>query len=196
LTNVIVAEKSKHLQASVTAGGQEMKWILIIGVTMAIIVAGAALIGARLPLRHSATRRAQFTAPVESVWRAITDVEAFPSWRSDVKSVTLLPDDKGRKRWVEDTRSGRIPLVVERSDPPRQLVVRIDDPELPFGGTWTYDVAAIPGGSTLTITEDGEIYNVLFRFMARFVFGYEATMLAYLDALEKRLDSGAARSKV
>ncbi len=46
-----------------------------------------------------------------------------------------------------------------------------------------------PQGSTLTITEDGEVYNPIFRFMSRFVFGHEATMAAYLSAAEKRLKS-------
>ncbi len=69
----------------------------------------------------------------------------------------------------------------------RLLVVRIADLDLPFGGTWTYEIAPVAGGSTLTITEDGEIYNPIFRVMSRFVFGYESTMAAYLAAAEKRL---------
>jgi hypothetical protein len=66
-------------------------------------------------------------------------------------------------------------------------VLQIANPALPFGGTWTYEVRPTPHGSTLTITEDGEIYNPLFRVMARFVFGYEGTMAAYLAAAEARL---------
>ena len=78
-------------------------------------------------------------------------------------------------------------LATERSEPPRLLVVRID-PGLPFGGTWTYEVAPVPGGSTLTITENGEIYNPLFRFMARYIFGYEGTIETYMAALKKHLE--------
>jgi hypothetical protein len=39
-------------------------------------------------------------------------------------------------------------------------------------------------GSTVTITEDGEIYNSFFRFMSRYVIGYEGTMTKYLEDLD------------
>ena len=66
-------------------------------------------------------------------------------------------------------------------------MLRIADPKLPFGGTWTYEIAPTAGGSTLTITENGEVYNPIFSFMARFVFGYDGTMKTYLANLEKKL---------
>ncbi len=98
-----------------------------------------------------------------------------------MKTVQRLPDRDGRQVWVEETSSGRITLAVERSEAPRLLVLRIADPALPFGGTWTYEILPAANGSTLTITEDGEIYNLVFRVMARFVFGYEATMVELLE---------------
>jgi hypothetical protein len=68
--------------------------------------------------------------------------------------------------------------------PPRALVTRIADPKLPFGGTWTYEISSPPdGGSQLRITEDGEIYNPIFRFVSRFVLGYSRTQEEYLQAL-------------
>jgi hypothetical protein len=70
--------------------------------------------------------------------------------------------------------------------------VRIADPDLPFGGTWTYDITPDADGSRLKITEHGEVYNPIFRFMARCVFGHERTMKAYLSALEKKLASESA----
>jgi uncharacterized protein YndB with AHSA1/START domain len=161
-----------------------MKWLVIVVLTLAAVVAVVALVGTRLPRDHAVTRKGSFNAPPESVWAAITDVDAFPSWRSDVKKVQRLPDREGRKAWIEEGSSGRITLAVDRSEAPRLLVLRIADRDLPFGGTWTYEVAPAPGGSTLTITENGEIYNPMFRFMARFVFGYEATMASYLASLE------------
>ena len=164
-----------------------MRWILLAVVTIAAAVAVAALIGWRLPSSHRASREVMMAATPESIWAAITDVEAFPSWRTDVKTVRRLPDREGRRAWVEDGGSGTITFVVERSDAPRLLVTRIADPDLPFGGTWTYEITPAPQGSRLRITEDGEIYNPLFRFMARFIFGYEATMASYFAALETKL---------
>ena len=76
---------------------------------------------------------------------------------------------------------------VEVLDPPRRMQVRIADTSLPFGGTWTYDLAQREGGTELTITERGEVYNPVFRFMSRFVFSQHATIDAYLRALGTKL---------
>ena len=166
-----------------------MKILLIVGGLILALVVVVLIVGWVLPVKHRASRSATLPATAEQVWALITDVDAFPSWRSDVKSVTRLPDRDGQMVWVEEGSNGKMTMAVERSEAPRQLVSRIADPDLPFGGTWTYLIVAAPRGSTLTITEDGEVYNPIFRFMSRFVFGHEATMAAYLTAAEKRLKS-------
>jgi Polyketide cyclase / dehydrase and lipid transport len=163
-----------------------MKWVLIVIVALAVIVAVVAFVGSRLPVAHVASQSATLAAPPDAIWKAITDIDAFPSWRKGVKSVERLPDRAGKTAWAEHTSNGRIPLVVERSEPPRLLVLRIADPDLPFGGNWTYELTPAPGGTTLTITENGEVYNPIFRFMARFIFGYDGTMKEYLQSLEAR----------
>jgi hypothetical protein len=66
-------------------------------------------------------------------------------------------------------------------------VTKIADPDLPFGGTWTYELTPAPGGGTrLAITERGNVKNVVFRFMSRYVFGYTATLDGFLRALGKK----------
>lgn len=170
-----------------------MKWMWITAAVIGILVVVVLVIGWLLPEKHRAQRQATFKAPPETVWELVTNVEDFPSWRGDVKTVQRLPDRDGRPVWAEEGSNGRITMAVERSEAPRLLVVRIADPDLAFGGTWTYEIAPAANGSTLTITEDGEIYNLLFRVMARFVFGYESTLAAYLTAADARLGSSARR---
>ena len=170
-----------------------MKWTtvaLIVVLALVAVVAVAALVGSRLPRGHVVSQQRTFPAPAEAVWGAITNIDAFPSWRSDVKKIDRLPDRDGRPVWIEDGASGRMTLAVERADPPRLLVVRIADPDLPFGGTWTYAIEPAIGACELTITENAEIYNPLFRFMARFIFGYEGTIETYMAALERRFGVG------
>ena len=58
---------------------------------------------------------------------------------------------------------------------------------MPFGGTWTYELTPTAGGTSLRITEDGEVYNPVFRFMSRFVFTHHATIDTYLTDMGKRL---------
>jgi uncharacterized protein YndB with AHSA1/START domain len=163
-----------------------MKW-LAIGVAV-IALAGLLvwLVGSRLPQGHVATRQATFGAPPETIWAAVTDFDAYPSWRTGVKRIERLPDRAGRTTWIEHGGSGAITFTIDRAEPPRLLVVRIADPSLPFGGAWTYEIAPVPEGARLTITENGEVYNPVFRFMSRFVFGHEATIATYLADLSKR----------
>jgi uncharacterized protein YndB with AHSA1/START domain len=162
-----------------------MKWILLSVAALAGIGIVVALIGAALPRDHVASREVRLPLPPERVWAAITSVDAFPSWRPDLKRVERLSGNDGRTKWIEHTSSGRITFAVDHMDAPRVLVVRIVDRELPFGGTWTYEIAPAGGGSTLRITEHGEVYNPIFRFVSRFVFGHEKTISDYLAALER-----------
>ena len=166
-----------------------MKWIIIVLIViggLATLAAMAALIGSRLPRSHRAVGEAVLPVPPQILWRTLTDVDAFPSWRRDVKRVTRLGDNNGMPAWIEDGKERKLTFAFERMDAPRVLVTRITDAGLPFGGTWTSEIAPVPGGSRLRITEDGEIYNPLFRFMARFIFGYDGTIKQYLSALETK----------
>lgn len=170
-----------------------MKWLLVAGailIVLAVVGGVIALIGSRLPQAHVASREARVSAPPEAVWQAITNVDAFNTWRAGVSRVERLPDRAGKTTWIEHTSDGRLTLTVDRAEPPRLLVVRIADPDLPFGGTWTYEITAASGGSTVVrITEHGEIYNPAFRFMARYAFGHHRTIEKYLASLEKKLSS-------
>ena len=76
-------------------------------------------------------------------------------------------------------------LQVERQEPSSLLVTRVV-PNRAFGGTWTYRLVPSGPGTDLTITEDGEVYNVIFRFMSRFVFGHYATMDAFIRDLQAK----------
>lgn len=69
---------------------------------------------------------------------------------------------------------------------PQKLVTRIANPKLPFGGTWTFEIAPAAEGATLRITERGYVTNPFFRFMSRFVFRHTSTMEIYLKSLAKK----------
>ena len=163
-----------------------MHWILIALGSLAALVALVAIAGSLLPKGHSATRRATFQHPAAEVWKAVTDIAGFPSWRGDLKSVERLPDRDGRPVWKEIGRHGTMTLEQVEAIPPKRFVGRIADKNLPFGGTWTYVLSEEKGATTLAITEDGEVYNPIFRFLARFVFGHAATMEKYLKDLARK----------
>ena len=168
-----------------------MRWIVWIGAAIAIVAIVVIIVGYSLPKAHSVSRTATVPLPPDAVFALLLDVDRYPSWRPGVKSLQRHADRDGRPAWTEEVSGMKIPLYFERLERPSLLVSRIADPSLPFGGRWTYRVEPAPGGATLTITEDGEVYNPFFRFMSRFVFGHTAT----LDEFIKNLNSRAASSR-
>jgi Polyketide cyclase / dehydrase and lipid transport len=162
-----------------------MRWVLYIAAVVAAAALIVIVIGALLPKAHTASRTTQVAMPPEALYALLADVSQYPAWRPDVKRLERRPDRDGKPAWIEETGGMKIPMRFERMEPPSLLVGRIDG-KLPFGGTWTYRIAPAPGGSTLTITEDGEVYNVVFRFLSRFVFGYYGTMDGFIKNLKAR----------
>lgn len=136
--------------------------VVVAVVLVVAILAAAIVIGARLPVRHSVSRTTDLPVPPERLWRALID----PS---------------GKRRW------GGASATVE-AQPPRRLVTRIVD-ESSFGGSWTFEIEPVRNGSRLTITEDGEIYNAVFRFAARYLIGHARTIDAYLAQLRHELNA-------
>jgi uncharacterized protein YndB with AHSA1/START domain len=162
-----------------------MKWILL-SVAFVVLIAGTiTVIGLMLPRDHVAATSTHINAPPESVWQALANVSEYPGWRPDVRSVDVLSTE-GALRWREHTRQGAITLERSEEQRPRRLVGRIADETLPFGGTWTYELAPEAQGTRVTITERGYVTNPIFRFMARFVFGHHRTQEDFLRALGRR----------
>lgn len=164
-----------------------MRIVIIAASTVVALIVGVTLLGMLVPKAHLATRTVVIDAPPPAVWKAITTVEAYPQWR-DLQTAVLLPQQGGRKMWRETDRHGdTMTLEVLEEVPERRLVTRIADENLPFGGTWTYELVPAGSGTQLTIIEDGVIRNPLFRCVARYVIGYHATMDDYLKRLSARI---------
>ena len=159
--------------------------LLVLGGLSVFLLALVAF-GYALPIRHVATRRADLAAPPDRVFAALTDVAAYPQWRSDVKEVEIAARTP-RLQWREHGSNGTLAFELQESEPPRRLVTRITDRTLPFGGSWTFALQPAGAGTTLTITENGEVYNPLFRVMSRYVFGHTATIDRYMEDLQKHL---------
>ncbi len=160
----------------------------------AVIVGAASLvviIGLLLPKSHVAARSIALHRPPEEVFRLISDVKAAPAWRPDVQNVELLEPVNGHIRFREKGRNGAFTMEVVELNSPSRMVTRIADPGLPFGGIWIFDIAATADGSGLNITERGEIYNPVFRFVSRFILGYNRTMDAYLQNVSRRFNESS-----
>jgi len=163
-----------------------LKWVLWVVGAIAFLIGLMALVGSRLPKGHVATVRAHHKQPPAALWAVITNLTDAANWRSDLKSVELMAADDGETMWVEHGRNGNIKMRVERAEPPQRWVIRIADPKLPFGGSWTYVLEPTESGTLLHITEDGEVYNPIFRFLSRLVFGPYGTLERYQRDLGRK----------
>ena len=161
-----------------------MKWLLIIVGVLALILAAIAVAGAMLPQNHVASRATQLSFPPDKLWPILTGVSDYPAWRTDVDSVERLAGPE--LRWREISGSDRIAFEATTVDAPTHFVAQIADKGLPFGGNWDYRIEPSGTGSRITVTENGEVYNPIFRFVSRYVMGHTATIDKYLAALARR----------
>jgi uncharacterized protein YndB with AHSA1/START domain len=166
---------------------------IVVGVLVLIAFAAViVLVGFALPRDHTAASTIRLSVPTDSVWPVVRDMARYPEWWGSVRRMESVPSGPNREVWRQTDRNGTMPFEVVREEPGSVLVTRILDEGLPFGGTWTYEVRPEAGGTLVRVTEDGSVYNPVFRFLSRFVFGHYATMDDYLAALGGRFGDNAS----
>jgi uncharacterized protein YndB with AHSA1/START domain len=172
-----------------------MRSLLIAILTILVLLAVVLGIGWSLPVQHQATCSTQVPMAPAELFARLTDVRGYPRWRTGVSSVEVVrgPDTATGLRFREHSSDGAILFEVIERQPPTRLVTRIADRSLPFGGSWTFQLSATTGGTDLSIIENGEIYNPVFRFAARFVLGHTATVEQFLRDVQRMSGDQAAR---
>jgi len=158
-----------------------MKIVLAIVILIALLF----VIAWRIPKHHTASASALIHRPPHEVYAFMRDVAAAPQWRKEVARVELLDGNKFR----EHAKYGTVTYEVIDDVPDDHFQTRILDLNLGYSGSWTYRFAAEGDGTRVTITEDGDVSNLMFRFLSRFVFGYDGTMKKVLAALAARFDT-------
>lgn len=169
-----------------------MKWVfIIVGVVVGLGVL-MMLVGLMLPRNHVATSELELRKPIDSVWAVVRDLGNSPTYWTDLKSSSRLPDVDGKEAWGQTTKDGfTLPLVLDEDRPPTLLVTRIGTTDGPFGGTWRYQLESVNGGTRITITEAGWVSNPMFRVISK-MMGHHGTIDSYLKALSKKFGETAA----
>ncbi len=165
------------------------------GIPVALIAVMLA-VGSFLPSEHVAASRAVLDAPPDSVWSVVRDFVHMAAWRPELKAVNALPPRDGRSRWVEVAATGELPYELVSEDAPRRLVTRMAETGLPFDETRTYLLRPAGGGTSVTLVERARIRNALYRFTARFLFGYHSALDGYLRSLGARFGEAAVPEHV
>ena len=167
-------------------------------IVLGVLISGVALfgvvfvIGSQLSVAHVASVRATYSASAEDIFALISDYRRHPDWRPSVERIEELAPRDGKPAWQEIGSTGPLPMELTESDPPQSMVTTILSEGMPFGGRWIYNVEATAGGTALTITEEGEVYNPIFRFVSRFIIGHHKTATTYLEDLGRKLGDDVA----
>ena len=155
---------------------------------LAALLAVVWIVGMMLPVSHVASGSRVLPRPAADVYRLVSSIEDYPRWWADVSRIEILSrDEHGYPTFRQHAGDGPIVMHVTEQQPPTRFVTRIADPEQPFGGTWTFEIEPVGSSARLTITEHGEVYNPLFRFLSRFVFGHSATIESCLSAAQRAM---------
>jgi Polyketide cyclase / dehydrase and lipid transport len=154
--------------------------IIVVGASAASILL-VIVIGMLSPKAHTASRSAVFKSTPEQLFALIDGPQ---TWRSNMKKYEPVSTSDGRRQWRETDDHGRTITyeAVERR-PPTLLKTRIVTADLPYSGMWTLNLEPMDGVTVLRITEQGEVYNPVFRFVSRFVIGQTRTIETYLRDL-------------
>lgn len=163
-----------------------MKAIVWIGVVLSLLIGLVAIMGWLLPRQHSASAEADFKTDLETLSARLRNFREYPRWRSGLTAVEAESD----AIWTElDSHGDRVRYqmsAVQRDANGNGFTTTILSDDLPYGGEWRYQI--VPnnaGGATLRITETGFITNPLFRFVARFVIGYDFTIKRFINDLKQ-----------
>ena len=159
---------------------------------LALVVGVVAVVGSQLPRIHVASRSIVLRRAPQEVYAVARNFESAPKWRADVKRVEVDVRAGGPVNFREDGANGVVNYALIEDVPRERMVTRIRDTDLGYAGQWTYTFTPESGGTRVTIREDGEVSNVLFRFMSHYVFGHTATMDSYLKSLANHFGEDAA----
>lgn len=167
--------------------------LIVVGVIAGIALLGGitALIGSRLPKTHVASRSIVLRQSPLDVYAVVRDFASAPQWRSDLKQLDVDVRAGGPVHFREVGKHGAVNYELVEDVPAQRMVTRIRDTDLGYSGQWTYTFTPENGATRVTIREDGEVSNVLFRFMSHYVFGQTSTIDSYLTSLAKRFGEEA-----
>ena len=134
-----------------------LKLCVAIAGVLALFVAAAVTFGAFLPVAHQVSKSRTFSVSQTQLWDSAVAV-------------------------FHHTNNGSYEIL--ESDRPHRFVTGVIGKNLPFGGTWTYELVGNDRETTLTITERGQVYNPFFRFMSRFILGYYGSIDSFFASLK------------
>lgn len=171
-----------------------MKPLLYLFGTIVLLIVAVYAVGSFLPSDHTVVGIRSFENPPEDVWFLITDIRQYPIWRTDVARIRSRNNTGDSLSWKETYLNGDVlPFVVVRSRRPHRWMIKLASANLPFAGSWTYDLKPTDIGCRLQITEKGTVDSPFLRFFWRIFVNPNERIDLILDDLESALKTKPAQ---
>ena len=155
--------------------------------------------GYTIPVKHTVSVSQHYDKTATDIWLAITQYDKYPEWHEDIYAIKELPEKGGYQSWKEVDADGHtVPYIILKHSSNAQLVIQTDNKDKDFNYTRTYDLIPDTGhkekGTTLKITQNGEIHNFLFRIIAHFFTGHSNDIDTFLRSLKNKFLAEARAS--
>lgn len=155
--------------------------LIIIGIIVCLIII-VIIIGYLLPVKHKSSVQVLIDAAPEKVWQRLINFKDYPEWRMDLKNVEV----KSNTEWVEtNSNNDKLPLKILTNKPLQTLITQFNATDLPYGGSWEFNLTPEGDNTMVSITENGEVYNPIFRFVSKFIMGHATSQKKYADYLKQ-----------
>lgn len=142
------------------------------------------LVGMMLAPKQEATRVELIQAPLDKVWRAISDLHRQTEWRSDLKGVQTKDDDNGL-RWIESPiRGSRLTLRKLKALEHKEIIFQLEKGSRVLG-TRHAILSQVPGGTRIKFTETSEIKNPMRRLFSHIGGKLDKRLNNYIAQLKK-----------
>ena len=157
-----------------------IKILLIAIAVIVVLVVVVFLYGMSIPKTQSLTVTKTIAAPADQVWAVMTDWEAQPEWRDDLKKVEVISPDE----FIEHPKhAGPITFRVVEQDRPRLLKLDLSGP---FTANYIVELTESDGVAVVTESYSVTQPSAIGRVMASLFFDLEKFANDYLNRLEQR----------
>ncbi len=156
--------------------------------------------GFTIPTQYSSSRSQHFDIDPAKLWDTLADYEKYAEWRENVYAIKKLPDKIYYGSWKEiDGEGNTYPYRIIRKEPGSLLIIETIKELDTINQTWSFELLTDKNkkGVTLSITEQGEITDLLPRVITHFFTGHDLDTKAYLRSITNKLavDFKSSKSK-
>lgn len=127
--------------------------------------------GSTLPERVTMSQSKSFDATQELIWAALLDIENYPLWKPNLKSIEMLGNnDKGLTKWRENYAMGKsISYEISEYVPKSLIEVKITSSKNASQGVWIYRLSNYQERGVLQIKRFAIIESEVDRFINRWI---------------------------